>query len=292
MDGAADVLSVPEIKHDKRRQPYRHFMPSLSGATGLIDMPVAYTIPRKKYVFSAQTDHVVANQDYWSLPYVHVGESNRYFSLNYGATSNIEVHAIGEFWNKDFQYKDNINGTNPTFNMHDKFFLGFGTKWTFPLPHFSPERIWGALGCRFQFYRNEDRNVTEFHEYERFQNVYGVFSAKATEELFGHVMFKYISYDWRGGTYPAGMTDVFPGYAPTNSWMQWGLAGEWYVFPDVSIFTELIKDTGVVFLGNLLQFTWNVGARYQYKGLGVGFWAKRINFRGLDNNGIQASWKF
>ena len=299
MNRAAEVVNEVEVKHENRKQPGRHFMPALCGATGLIDVPVAYTIPKRRWVASAQTEHVVGNSKYWPLPYRYVGESNRYFTLNYGATDNIEVNADVEMWNKDFQYNDFINGTDPKFATHDQFFLGFGSKWAFPLQHPGLERIWFATGFRVQFYENDDRSVTDFHEYERFQNIYFVFSAKGTEELFGHLMFKYVSYDWRGGIPPAGATDLFPGYSPVNAWGQWGIAFEWFVFPDLEIYTELHKDTNVEFFygenredGTLLQFNWNVGARYQYKDLGVGFWAKRINFAGLDDNGVQVSFKF
>ncbi|MBI4860069.1 MAG: hypothetical protein HY815_07370, partial [Candidatus Riflebacteria bacterium] len=172
MHGTAERVAESRQKDPDRRQPYRHFLPALCGATGLIDMPVAYTQPKKKYVVSAQTEHLQATDRYWSLPYKSVNGDSRYWTLNYGATHNIEVNADVEFWNKDFQYNDPLNGTNPSFSLHDKFFFGFGSKWAFPLPGTTFERLWFAMGFRVQFFNNPDRNVTEFHEYERHSHVY------------------------------------------------------------------------------------------------------------------------
>lgn len=276
-----------------RRQPYRHFMPALGGMTGLIDMPVAYTQPKRTWVVSAMADRLRADSEYWPLPYRSIEGDSTYYSVNYGARDDVELTLTGEFWDKDVQYADATFGTLPRFTTKDQFFLGAGMKYSFPVEyHDLGERMWIGLGARFQLFDNQDRNVTEIHEYDRFSTVYLTASTKGTETLFGHFTYKYISYDFKGGRFPSGATGAFPGYSPTNAWAQLGLAVEWFMFPDVVVFTELVQDTNVIFAGTLNQFNWNAGVRYQLKDFGVGFWAKRINLPGLSQSGVQASVRF
>jgi hypothetical protein len=291
-DGAAGFLRKRTIRNEARRQPYRHFMPALNGATGLIDMPVAYTLQKKSFAVSVQTERVRADERYWTLPYRSVNADSRYFTLNYGVARNVEAQIDAEMWDRDFRYNDPVRSSHPVFSVADKSFIGLGSKWTFPFLSTTIERMWFGMGFRIQFYDNVDRNVTEIHEYERHSNIYWVLSTKATKELFGHLMIKYISYDFRGGTPPSGSTPTFQGFAPTNYWNQWGIAFEWYMFPDLVVFTEITTDTDVVFVGNLKQINWNAGARYHTRDFGVGFFAKRINFEGFQANGIQASYRF
>lgn len=293
--GPARKINEKTLIDENRRQPYRHFMPALSGLTGLIDMPVAYTQPRKTYVVAVQRERVRADSTWWRLPYRGIASDMTFASLNYGATRSVEISLDGELWNKAIQYNDPIRATNPTFTESDLNFVGIGSKWTFPFGTNAIERVWFALGFRTQLYDDQHRDVTEVHEYDRFSNIFFVASTKATEELFGHFMAKYVSYDFAGGRSPSGATATFEGFSPTNAWTQWGLAAEWYVFPDFEIFTELTREANVIFLdvdGPFNQFNWNVGARYHRQDIGVGFFAKRINHRGLADNGMQAAIRF
>lgn len=293
--GPARKLNEKPLNDEDRRQPYRHFMPCLSGLTGLVDMPVAYTQPKKSYVVTVQHERVRADKRWWRLPYKSIDSDMTFASLNYGATRNIEISLDGELWDKTIQYNDPVRSTNPTFSDSDLNFLGIGSKWTFPFGTTAIERVWFAVGFRTQLYDVERRDVTEVHEYDRFSNIFFVASTKATEELFGHFMIKYVSYDFAGGRSPSGDTATFEGFSPTNAWTQWGLAAEWYLFPDFEIFTEITRDANVIFLdvdGPFNQFNWNGGVRYHRENVGVGFFAKRINHRGLGDTGLQAAVRF
>lgn len=293
--GAGRKVAEKSLNDDDRRQPYRHFMPSLTGLTGLIDIPVAYTQPKKTYVVTVQKERVRVDANWWRLPYKKIESDMTFASLNYGATRNVEISLNGELWDKTIQYNDPVRQTDPTFSEKDLNFVGIGSKWTFPFGTTAIERVWFALGFRTQLYDNVHRNVTEVHEYERFSNIFFVASTKATEELFGHFMIKYVSYDFAGGRAASGATDTFEGFSPTNAWTSWGIGAEWYLFPDFELFTELLRDGNVIFLdvdGPFNQFNWNAGARYHRQDIGIGFFAKRINHRGYSDNGIQAAIRF
>lgn len=295
LTAAARKVNEKSINHEDRRQPYRHFMPSLTGLTGLIDMPVAYTQPKKTYVVTIQHERVKADETWWRLPYKSIDSSMTFASINYGATRNIELSLDGELWDKTIQYNDPRRFTNPEFSETDLSFVGIGSKWNFAFDSVGVERLWFALGFRTQLYDDEHRDVTEVHEYDRFSNIFFVASTKATEELFGHFMIKYVSYDFAGGRAPSGDTDLFEGFSPTNAWTQWGLGLEWYLFPDFEILTEITREANVIFLdvdSPFNQFNWNVGARYHRENIGIGFFAKRINHRGLSDTGVQAAIRF
>lgn len=292
---ASKVKGQKPFNDEERRQPYRSFMPSLSGLTGLIDIPVAYTQPKKTYVITAQHERVRADRTWWRLPYRAIVSDMTFASINYGATPNIELSLDGEMWDKDIRYNDPVNGTNPLFGARNKSFIGFGSKYTFPFSTTAAERLWFGLGFRIQLYDNPDIHVTEVHEYDRFQQVFFVASTKATRELFGHFMAKYVSYDFSGARPASGATDTFVGFSPQNAWTQWGIGIEYYLFPDFEIFTELLNDSATIFLdidSTFNQFNWNAGARYHRENIGVGFFAKRINHHGLNDSGLQFAVRF
>jgi hypothetical protein len=292
---AAKVRGQKPFSDEDRRQPYRAFMPSLSGLTGLIDIPVAYTQPKKKYVVTVQHERVRADNTWWRLPYQSIVSDMTYASINFGATPNIELSLDGENWDKDIRYNDPLLFTNPLFTTRDKSFIGFGGKWTFPFSTTGIERMWVGIGGRIQLYDNNDIHTTEVHEYDRFQQFFMVASTKATRELFGHFMLKYVSYDLSGGRPASGATPFFVGFSPQNAWTQWGLGIEYYLFPDFEIFTELLNDSSTIFLdidSTFNHFNWNVGARYHRENIGVGFFAKRINHRGLKDQGLQFAVRF
>ena len=295
LTGAARKVVEKPLNDDDRRQGYRHFMPCLSGLTGLIDIPVAYTQPEKTFVVTVQHERVRADERWWRLPYKSISSDMTFGSLNYGATKNIELSVDGELWDKTIQYNDPVRFSDPTFTEKNLNFVGIGSKWNFPFGTTAIERVWFALGFRAQLYDNQHRNVTEVHEYDRFSNIFFSASTKATEELFGHFMIKYVSYDFAGGRFPSGQTDLFEGFSPTNAWTQWGFGLEWYVFPDFEIIGEVTREANVIFVdvdGPFNQFNANVGARYHRDNIGVGFFAKRVNHHGLSDTGLQAALRF
>lgn len=293
---ASKVVVMKTLDDELRRQPYRHFMPSLSGLTGLIDIPVAYTQPKQTYVITAQHEKVRAGPTWWRLPYRSIRSDMTFASINYGATPNIEISLDGEMWDKEITYNDpRINAPGPTFSVKNRSFLGVGSKYTFPFGTTAIERLWFGLGFRLNISNEEDYDYTEVHEHDRFSQIFFTASTKATRELFGHFMIKYVSYDFAGGRRASGRTATFDGFSPTNAWTQWGLGVEWYLFPDFEIFTELLQDSATVFLdidSTFNQFNWNVGARYHRENMGLGIFAKRVNHRGLEDNGVQFAIRF
>ena len=295
MRQTSKVRGQKPFNNDDRRQPYRAFMPALSGLTGLIDISTAYTQPKKQYVVTLQHERVRADNTWWRLPYRSIDSDMTFASINYGATPNIEISLDGEMWDKDIRYNDPVNGTNPLFSTRDQSFIGFGGKWTHPFDTVGVERMWVALGYRLQLYDAENIHVTEVHEYDRFQQFFLVASTKATRELFGHFMLKYVSYDLSGGRPASGATPTFVGFSPQNAWTQWGIGIEYYLFPDFEIFVEALNDSSTIFLdldSTFNHFNFNAGARYHRDNIGMGFFAKRINHRGLTDQGVQFAVRF
>jgi hypothetical protein len=293
---ASRKVAEKPLNDELRVQPYRHFMPALSGLTGLIDITAAYTQPKKTYVVTVQRERVRADRTWWRLPYRNIRSDMTFASINYGATPNIEISLDGELWDKDITYNDPRTDTEgPTFSARDRAFLGLGSKYTFPFSTTAIERLWFGLGFRINISNEEDYDYTEVHEHDRFSQIFFTASTKATRELFGHFMVKYVSYDFGGNRAASGRTDTFPGFSPTNAWTQWGLGIEWYLFPDFVLMTELLQDSATVFLdvdSTFNQFNWNVGARYHRENIGIGVFAKRVNHRGLEDNGVQFAVRF
>lgn len=287
----ADQKVVNAVPTPPKKQYYYNFAPAVSGATGLIEIPSAYTIPCKDLTLTYMHEFFDAGPRFWPLPYQEISQSNDYFVLNYGVADTLEFHLSFENWDREFQYLDGFGGLGPFFESTDKFKLGFGTKWGVPIPTVH-ETAWLAFGLRSQFYDNEERSFIEFHEYERIQNLYVAFSVHPHREVFAHFLYRYVTYDFRGGTFPSGRTETFVGFQPVVDYSQFGLGFQYYLFPQLELISELTKDTDIVFLGGLKDFNLNAGFRVQYKGIAAGFLAKRVNHPDLRHQLLQLSVKF
>jgi len=288
---AAEQKELNETPPIRKRQPPRNLGMSVSGATGVIDVPSAYTLPCKDFILTYVSESFRAGDNFWPFPYNSIREQNQYAVLRYGLADTIELSLSFENWNRQFQYLDGLGNLGPAFTENKKFFLGIGSKWAIPMTTVH-ETAWLALGFRAHFFENPNRAVIEFHEYERIQNLYLAFSVHPRPYLYTHFMYRYISYDFRGGVYPSGVTDDFIGFSLVNAYDQLGMAIEYDLFPNLTILTEATKDTDVIFLGGLREFNFNVGVRARYKNLTASFLAKRVNHPDLEHQMIQVGIKF
>jgi hypothetical protein len=293
-----EVPGEPQPTDSRRRQrrrasqPRSHLLPALGGATGLIDLPVALTPPRGRTVIAIQHESFRGRAGYWPEIYGRIDETNRYASVIHGLGEDLEVSAHGEIWSKTLSYRDPFAGTEPSFSARNKAFLGLGAKHALALGGALHDRAWAALGFRYQFFDAADRDTTELSEYERFSHAYAVLSAKLAGRLWTHGAYKRVSYDLGGGRPPSGRTGTFPGRSARPWWNQWGLGLEWLFAPRTTLVLELVDETGDAFPGSADRTAFNAALRHVHAGFGAGVYARRLNQRGLEDNGLQVAWRF
>lgn len=274
--------------HQDNYQPEVHYLPGLSGSTGLVDIPVAYTLPRGRWMLSTQSEKVDGNANYWPTVYRAVkGNANR-LHAGYGVASDTEMNLTVENWNHELHYFDPIFGVDPNFSAENKLFFGIGAKRAFQLT----DRVWAGVGVRYQHYEEQDRAVTELHEYERFSHAFATASWQASDSLYVHAMFKYVVYDWDGDRPASGASGLFPGFSLPSTWSQPGIGVEYRFRRHWSAAGEFISDTDVQFLRDVGNNAVNATIRYEDRDKSFGIYAKRLNVDHLFYGGIQGGVSF
>jgi hypothetical protein len=275
-----------------RERPRIHrdaFLPSLSGALGLVDVPVAFTPEKGAIVATYQKDHVRAHEGYWPGLYRTVNAATHAFGITHGLRDRWEIHGSLEVADRDVHYRDLVLRTDPLFSGADKVYPGAGVKYARPLGRWFDTAFTAAVGVRWQHLPGSDRSFTEIHEYERTRNAYAVVSARASDALYLHTMLRQVIYDSEGTPARSGRTARFPGYAPDSSWTQGGLAAEYLATRNLSVFAEGTMERGVEFGGGMKRHAVNAGVRWQEKTWGVGVYGKRLDHSGLEYYGVQGA---
>lgn len=280
------ALAAPALARDE--QPDGPRLPALSGSTGFVDVPAAYTMKRHRGMVALQVDHVDASGGWWPNVYRGVKADATRLHAVYGVATDTEVNLTVEDQNHELHYNDPVFGTDPDFHTDGKLFFGVGGKRAFQVqPH-----VWAAVGGRWQAFDQADRSITELHEYERFSHLFASTSWQAREDLFVHGMLKYVIYDFQGGRPASGATAVFPGFSLPASWLQPGVAVEWRPITRWSVAGEFVADTRVDFLGGVPKNAVNATVRYEGAGSSFGLFAKRLNQSHLLYLGGQAGVSF
>jgi hypothetical protein len=277
-----------EIRTLSEHFTHQHLMPALGGMTGLVDVPVAGTVPASEWVLTLQHENMTAGAGYWPLVYKSVEDRTETLHASYGLSRGLEATVSLELWDRDLHYFDPVSAVDPIYTVEGKLFAGAGLKWVAPEGHlWGKPFAWGA-GFKFQPFARTDRDITELHEYERFSHAYGVASWRPTSDLFFHATLKWVIYDFGGNRPPSGSAPGFVGFSVPASWLQPGLAAEYYFTKELSVFGEYTRDADVDFIG-IRQNAVNAGVRWQGSRMGVGVFGKRLDHRDLDYYGAQAS---
>lgn len=271
---------------------HRNFMPATNGATGLIDVPVAMTVPKNEWVLSFTREGFDADSTWWTPTYRDVKGSTEIANVAYGIAKNVEVNASVEVWDRRLGYFDAVGGVDPVFQVDGKVFGGFGAKWSLPEGEVFGKPFAVATGFRVQPRGSDDRDFTELHEHERLNHVYATATARPSESFYLHAMLKLVVVDAGGDRPASGARAGFPGFSIPATWLQPGVAAEWWLLPNVSLFGEAIWDADIDWLGGVPDLAINGGLRWQGERFGAGGFARRLNHDGLGYYGVQASMRF
>jgi hypothetical protein len=270
--------------------PPGRVLTSLSGATGLVDIPAADTPPAGSFAISTQLERVRATDRYWSPPYDAITQAQRYFALTWAPVGGLELGLTLESWDKELRYANPIGDERPSFLGVERIFPGIVAKKRFDLSRWPGLPAQAAIGFRLQRQPEKERSLTEFHEYERFSHAFATLSGQPSRVVLAHAMFRAVALRSRRPI--AGRTDGFVGYTVPGSWRQWGLGLEWLAGRHVKVIGEVLEESGIRFRGDLDRTDVNLGVRYEDDRKGLGFWARRVNHDGLADAGLQMAWRF
>ncbi|MBI4872242.1 MAG: hypothetical protein HY814_11820 [Candidatus Riflebacteria bacterium] len=211
-----DILDLEKSKSEYKeiKQPppkpkldTQCWVPSWMGTTGGMDLPWASVLPRGQAVVSLVAKERDAGAAYWPLVYRKLDGSDRGLTFGYGVYDGVEVTLDLDKEDRDFVYAPQINLNNPTAaptsaSFHgDRTLFGGGAKASYAL-----DDLQVALGFHTTAFRNLDRNVIEFHDYDRMNNIYAVASTREGARLGGHFTARFVTYDWDGSIFPSGAT--------------------------------------------------------------------------------------
>lgn len=215
LDGQLELLNLEktnkgykEMKDPPKKPPLEKkiWVPSWTGTTGGLDLPWAYVLKKGSLVASVVAKDRDTGSIYWPLVYKKISGADRGLTVSYGLFEGFEVSADLDREDRTFQYaqqKDAYTGlTVPSAQFHgDRTLSGFGLKGAA-----TTDDLQFAVGLHATSFRNLDRNVIEFHDYDRMNSIYAVASTKEGRRFKGHFSAAYVTYDWGGSIYPSGAT--------------------------------------------------------------------------------------
>lgn len=211
-----DALDLQKSREDFRqiKEPppapkldYSQWVPSWMGTTGGLDLPWAYSLPRGKWVVGLIAKDRDADSRFWPQVYRNISGSDRGLAVNYGLRDGLELTVDLDRQDRTFLYAPQPALNNPAAApssarfQGDPVLAGGGLKGTVKF-----DDVQLAVGFHASSFRNLDRNVIEFHDYDRLNNLYAVVSTREGKQLSGHLSARYVTYDWGGSIFPSGAT--------------------------------------------------------------------------------------
>ena len=176
------------LPHIDYHQPFTEMSANISGATGLIDMPSAFTQKKGVWLGSFSFSSGDANNNYFNNMYNEYDASDLRFAVTYGYRDNTELTATMNVYDRDISY---VNGARR--ETDGRMLFGLGGKTGFSTSH---DRFQIAVGGMYTFFSDEERDIIRIYDYHSISNIYAV--ASTDERLWNaHVMYKFVSYDYR-----------------------------------------------------------------------------------------------
>ena len=276
-----------ELPHPDYHQPFTEWSANISGATGLIDMPSAFT--QKKGVWLASLSFASGDADpgYFNSLYQEYDSSDIRLGVTYGYRDNTELTATMNIYDRDISY---ANGASR--ETDGRFLFGIGGKTGFST---SEDKFQIAVGGMFTFFSDEERDIIRISDYHSISNIYAV--ASTDSRLFNaHCMYKLVNYDHHASSMPptaeiAG--DPSTGFAPSDN--HWGVLGVGleYKLPNkpLTFITEFTSTGPLDFLGRKDK-SFNFGIHSQMSGVDLKIYKRMLNEDDADEMGLISTFRF
>jgi len=227
-----------QLPPEEYHQPFKDKSPCLTGATGLIDIPSAFTQRKGTWLASLSfSSNEVSGPGYFPVLYNTSEGTDIKAIVTYGYRDDTEFTLILNVLDREFLYANDAIRTTS-----GRMLFGLGGKLSFPTysDHFQV-----AVGGMWTMFKNEDRDIIRIVDYDSLANLY--LSLSTDTRLFNaHVMFKLSRYDYKAGPIApiaAIGDDPALGYGPADTyWGTLGLGIEYKVPKwDVSFINEFTK---------------------------------------------------
>jgi len=275
------------IPHPDYHQPFTEWSANLTGATGLIDMPSAFTQKKGLWLASVGYSSAEAGQQYFPALYNQYDATDIRTAVTYGYRDDVELTATMNVYDRDLQYS---NGARRSTN--GRIFFGLGGKLGF---NTTDDRYQIAVGGMFTFFSDDERDVIRETDYHTISNLYLVGSTDS--RLFNaHFMYKWVAYDWRSSSVaPTAQigNDPTTGLAPADDhWGELGIGVE-YKLPKtrLSFITEF-SNTGPLDFIARKDKNINFGVQGRMPGADVKVYTKFLNHDDFDEIGMISTFHF
>lgn len=275
------------LPHVDYHQPFTELSANISGATGLIDMPSAYTQKKGVWLGSVSYSTGDANQDYFNNMYRQWDASDIRLAVTYGYRDDTELTATMNIYDRDIDY---TNGA--TRETNGRFLFGLGGKMGFST---TDDKFQIALGGMYTFFSDEERDIIRLYDYHSISNIYAVGSTDS--RLFNaHVMYKFVSYDYRSSSLaPTAQIGNNPatGLAPADD--HWGVLGLGFEYkvPEkkITFITEFTSTGPLDFLGRKDK-VFNFGIHGQLPDADLKLYTRMLNNDDADEIGLISTFHF
>ena len=269
------------LPHIEYHQPFTEMSANISGQTGLIDMPSAFTQKKGVWLGSFSLSSGDANNNYFNNMYQEYDASDMRFAVTYGYRDDTELTATMNVYDRDISY---VNGARR--ETDGRFLFGLGGKTGFST---SQDRFQIAVGGMYTFFSQEERDIIRIYDYHSISNIYAV--ASTDERLFNaHVMYKFVSYDYRSSSLaPTAQIGTNPntGLAPAED--HWGVLGLGFEYKvprrRLSFITEFTSTGPLDFLGRKDK-VFNFGIHGQTPGGDYKLYTRMLNNDDADEIGL------
>jgi hypothetical protein len=266
-------------------QPFIDVSPCLSGGTGLIDIPSAFTLKKGVMVASLIVSKSSGGASYLPELYQKFDSIDIGTSFSYGYRDDIELTFTATNLSREIDYTSGLqtDDSNLIFGIGGK--ASFGT-WA--------ENFQMAGGFHFSVYEDKDRDNLLDTDYETLSTLYAVISTDE-KNWNGHVTWKYQNYS-KGSSVPyhghVPGDGADSGLAPAQA--NWGelCFGLEYKIPDTKyrVISEFIKSE--ITWGSEDKSSYNLAVQADLPKMSFKLYSRKINQESRDELGLISTYFF
>ena len=268
-------------------QSFEDLSPSLSGATGLIDIASAYTQKKGVKLASLVLTTIRGSRPYMEELYGDFSATDITGMFTYGVHDNFELTFSAGNLSREIDYVSGLTIDDSKLMLGAGGKVGFGT-WA---DHFQV-----AGGFHFSVFDNTDRDVILDTDYETLSNFYATISTDS-KYANAHVMWKYVNYHHSSSAEPP-LTGHIPGAGPDSghapSKAHWGQLGFGFEFkvPEhkLRVITELIKNE--IAWGSESKKSFNIALQKELNKMDMKFYGRKLNQASRNEFGLISTYHF